>query len=72
VAVPAGCGGDGGNFDAARHPAAIASGRLDFFRKSFVLSTAKARQALDFAPMVPHAVGALTTARWYRDKGLLS
>ncbi len=46
--------------------------RLDFFRKSFVLSTAKARKVLDFAPAVPHAVGALTTARWYRDKGLLS
>jgi nucleoside-diphosphate-sugar epimerase len=45
--------------------------RLDFFRKSFVLSTAKARRVLDFAPRMPHAAGALTTANWYRDQGLL-
>jgi nucleoside-diphosphate-sugar epimerase len=45
--------------------------RLDFFRKSFVLSSAKAQRVLDFAPRVTHAAGALHTASWYRDQGLL-
>jgi nucleoside-diphosphate-sugar epimerase len=46
--------------------------RLDFFRKSFVLSTAKARRVLGFTPTVPHAAGSVATAGWYRDQGLLS
>jgi nucleoside-diphosphate-sugar epimerase len=46
--------------------------RLDFFRKSFLFSIEKARRVLDFAPTVPHAAGAVTTAGWYREKGLLS
>jgi nucleoside-diphosphate-sugar epimerase len=46
--------------------------RLDFFRKSFVLSSAKARTVLDFTPAVPFAVGAVETANWYREKGYLS
>jgi dihydroflavonol-4-reductase len=45
--------------------------RLDFFRKSFVLSGAKARAVLDFAPTVPFATGAVETAAWYREKGYL-
>jgi nucleoside-diphosphate-sugar epimerase len=46
--------------------------RLDFFRKSFVLSSAKARAVLNFAPTVPFAAGAVETAAWYRDKGYLA
>ncbi|MEA2727455.1 MAG: hypothetical protein QOF70_1930, partial [Acetobacteraceae bacterium] len=45
--------------------------RLDFFRKSFVLSSAKARAVLGFAPTIAFAAGAVETARWYRDKGYL-
>ncbi len=46
--------------------------RLDFFRKSFVFSSTKARTVLDFTPTVPFAAGAAETARWYREKGYLS
>jgi dihydroflavonol-4-reductase len=46
--------------------------RLDFFRKSFVLSSAKAQRVLDFAPTVPFTVGAAETAAWYREKGYLA
>ncbi len=46
--------------------------RLDFFRKSFVLSSAKARAVLGFSPAIPFAEGAVETAGWYRAKGYLS
>ncbi|HEY3851338.1 MAG TPA: NAD(P)-dependent oxidoreductase [Steroidobacteraceae bacterium] len=45
--------------------------RLDFFRKSFLFSTAKARARLGFVPTVSFGAGALETARWYRDGGYL-
>jgi nucleoside-diphosphate-sugar epimerase len=45
--------------------------RLDFFRKSFVLSSAKAARLLDFTPRIPFAQGATETAQWYRNAGLL-
>jgi dihydroflavonol-4-reductase len=45
--------------------------RLDFFRKSFVFSTTKAHTVLNFVPTVPFAAGAVETAAWYREKGLL-
>ncbi len=46
--------------------------RLDFFRKSFVLSSAKAERVLGFTQSVPFASGAAETAAWYRENGLLS
>jgi dihydroflavonol-4-reductase len=48
------------------------SRRLDFFRKSFVFSTAKAQRVLSFQPEIGFAAGAADTARWYRAQGLLS
>jgi nucleoside-diphosphate-sugar epimerase len=45
--------------------------RLDFFRKSFVFSTAKAQRVLGFTPQIPFATGAAEAARWYRDHGYL-
>ncbi|HXS27039.1 MAG TPA: NAD-dependent epimerase/dehydratase family protein [Steroidobacteraceae bacterium] len=45
--------------------------RLDFFRKSFRFSTAKARERLDFEPHVPFAEGARRTADWYRANAML-
>ena len=48
------------------------SRRLDFFRKSFVFSTAKAHRLLHFEPQIDFAAGAADTARWYRDHGLLA
>jgi dihydroflavonol-4-reductase len=45
--------------------------RLDFFRKSFVFSTAKAQRLLGFAPKVTFAAGAAEAAKWYRDQGYL-
>jgi nucleoside-diphosphate-sugar epimerase len=45
------------------------SRRLDFFRKSFVFSTAKAQQVLGFQPEIGFAAGAVDTARWYRAHG---
>jgi nucleoside-diphosphate-sugar epimerase len=45
--------------------------RLDFFRKSFVFSTAKTRRVLDFTPRIPFASGALETAQWYRREKYL-
>lgn len=39
--------------------------RLDFFRKSFVFSTAKARTVLGFTPSIPFSEGAVETAQWY-------
>jgi dihydroflavonol-4-reductase len=46
--------------------------RLDFFRKSFVFSIAKAQRLLGFMPTVPFASGAVETANWYRQHGYLS
>ena len=46
--------------------------RLDFFRKSFVFSTAKASRLLGFRASVPFAAGSVETANWYREQGLLS
>lgn len=45
--------------------------RLDFFRKSFELSAAKARDVLGFTPSVDFEEGARRTAEWYRSEGLL-
>jgi nucleoside-diphosphate-sugar epimerase len=44
---------------------------LDFFRKSFLFSTAKARSLLGFTPSIPFRTGAAQTAQWYRDGGYL-
>jgi nucleoside-diphosphate-sugar epimerase len=46
--------------------------RLDFFRKSFVFSTAKAEARLGFAPQIDFRAGVLDTAQWYRARGALS
>lgn len=45
--------------------------RLDFFRKSFVLSTAKGSNVLGFRADIDFQTGAAETARWYRARGLL-
>jgi nucleoside-diphosphate-sugar epimerase len=45
--------------------------RLDFFRKSFELSAAKARRVFGFSPSVSFEEGARRTAEWYRAEGLL-
>lgn len=45
--------------------------RLDFFRKSFVFSTAKKRALLDLRPPIDLDTGIADTARWYRQQGLL-
>lgn len=45
--------------------------RLDFFRKSFTLSTDRARRVIGFSPEVNFAEGARRTANWYRKKGHL-
>lgn len=45
--------------------------RLDFFRKSFVFSTAKARSVLGFTPTIPFSKGAMETAQWYAKGGYL-
>lgn len=47
------------------------SRRLDFFRKSFVFSTSKARQLLGFQPEIDFRAGAADTARWYRARRYL-
>jgi dihydroflavonol-4-reductase len=46
--------------------------RLDFFRKSFVFSTVKAKHVLGFQPDITFHAGAADTAAWYRSRGLLS
>lgn len=46
--------------------------RLDFFRKSFVLSTLKAQRLLGFSPEIDFQSGAADTARWYRSRSLLA
>lgn len=45
--------------------------RLDFFRKSFLFSSKRAAQALDFVPRVGFGEGAVATAAWYREHELL-
>jgi len=45
--------------------------RLDFFRKSFELSSAKAQRVFGFSPSVSFEEGARRTAVWYREGGLL-
>ncbi len=45
--------------------------RLDFFRKSFELSTEKAQKMFGFSPSVSFEEGARRTAEWYRSRGLL-
>lgn len=45
--------------------------RLDFFRKSFVFSTAKAQELLGFRPRIDFRHGAADTIAWYRARGLL-
>ena len=45
--------------------------RLDFFRKSFVFSTAKARSVLGFTPNIPFSAGAVETAQWYAQGNYL-
>jgi nucleoside-diphosphate-sugar epimerase len=45
--------------------------RLDFFRKSFVFSTDKARRVLGFQPRIAFRDGARDTAEWYARQGLL-
>ncbi|MEO7773732.1 MAG: NAD(P)-dependent oxidoreductase [Steroidobacteraceae bacterium] len=45
--------------------------RLDYFRKSFVFSTRKARELLGFDAQTTFDVGAARTADWYRDNGKL-
>lgn len=44
---------------------------LDFFRKSFVFSTNKARTLLGVEPSVPFIDGARATLAWYRAQGYL-
>lgn len=46
--------------------------RLDFFRRSFVFSTARAQSRLGFAPEIDFLSGAADTARWYRARGALT
>jgi dihydroflavonol-4-reductase len=45
--------------------------RLDFFRKSFRFSTAKAERLLDFRAETTFMVGARRTAEWYRANAYL-
>jgi len=45
--------------------------RMDFFRKSFKLSSDKARRVLGFSPQVDFPEGARLTAEWYKQEGLL-
>lgn len=47
------------------------SRRLDFFRKSFVFSTARAQSLLGFQPAIDFRNGAADTVSWYRARGLL-
>jgi dihydroflavonol-4-reductase len=45
--------------------------RLDFFRKSFSFSNARAEQCLGFRPLVSFREGARKTAEWYQANGFL-
>ncbi len=46
--------------------------RMDFFKKSFSFSTAKARSVLDFEPKYTFAHGVVETAKWYQTQGDLN
>ncbi len=43
--------------------------RLDFFRKTFALSSKRAMQTFGFEPKISFAEGALRTATYYKDRG---
>jgi nucleoside-diphosphate-sugar epimerase len=45
--------------------------RLDFFKKSFTLSTQLAKQTFGFSPKEDFLQGALKTANWYKETGYL-
>ena len=45
--------------------------RLDFFKKSFFFSNARAERVLNFQPQVSFREGARKTAEWYQANGLL-
>jgi nucleoside-diphosphate-sugar epimerase len=45
--------------------------RLDFFKKSFFFSNARAENVLKFRPQVPFREGARETSEWYQANGLL-
>jgi nucleoside-diphosphate-sugar epimerase len=45
--------------------------RMDFFRKSFTLSTERAERLLGFRPTVSFREGVSRTARWYEQMGYL-
>ena len=45
--------------------------RLDFFRKSFVISAEKARSLIGFSPRVEFDEGARRTTLWYKEMGML-
>jgi len=45
--------------------------RMDFFRKSYEFSLARARELLGYAPAVEFSEGARRTAAWYREQGML-
>ena len=45
--------------------------RMDFFKKSFSLSTKKAQSLLGFIPRVSFREGVAATARWYQETGEL-
>ena len=45
--------------------------RLDFFKKSFFFSNARAENVLKFRPQVPFREGARKTAEWYQANGML-
>jgi len=45
--------------------------RLDFFRKSFSFSTAKAEELLGFRAQIDFQDGARRTAAWYQENGFL-
>jgi dihydroflavonol-4-reductase len=45
--------------------------RLDFFKKSFRFSTAKAEKLLEFRATTNFIEGASRTADWYRANGFL-
>ncbi len=45
--------------------------RMDFFKKSFVLSQERAQKVLGFVPKVSFEQGVAATARWYEQMGYL-
>ncbi len=45
--------------------------RMDFFRKSFRFSQQEARSLIEYDPKIDLAHGMTSTARWYREQGLV-